>query len=86
MLNDEEETNKRLIDKGGYSRKFAESDQSEKQKEAKLRSLSPLGLLTASEFDKPSESKNVDEDNQNNNKNDQITPKQEDTISAEAKK
>lgn len=55
MLNDEEETNKRLIDKGGYSRKFAESDQSEKQKEAKLRSLSPLGLLTASEFDKPSE-------------------------------
>ena len=30
LLNDEEESNKRLTDKAGYSRKFAESDSSEK--------------------------------------------------------
>ena len=69
QLNDEEEKNKRLTAKAGYSRKLAESDTSEKQKEAKLRSLSPLGLLTASEFDKPDDSKNADEDDENNNKN-----------------
>ena len=75
LLNDEEETNKRLTDKAGYSRKIAESDSSEKQKEAKLRSLSPLGLLTASEYDKPVDAKNGDEDDENINKYDQTTSK-----------
>lgn len=75
LLNDEEETNKRLTDKAGYSRKLAESDSSEKQKEAKLRSLSPLGLLTASEYDKPVDAKHGYEDDENINKKDQTTSK-----------
>jgi hypothetical protein len=32
--------------------------------------LSPLGLLTASEFDKPTDTKNGDEEDENNNKKD----------------
>ena len=69
QLNDEEEKNKRLTDKAGDSSKIAQSDTSEKRKKAKLRNLSPLELLTASEFDKPNDFKNADEDDENNNKN-----------------